>query len=397
MSFAVVVPFVLWRFDLAKNTRAELLVGFIPLTLAGTPLGSFLQDYTPVNVLKIVVGSISIIVAVKEIYYNIKRQCCAPPPPEMEDIEAAEESVIPNLHVEFEVSEIPESRRVSSITAPDMRKISQISSPGLRKVSQTAAPKTRKVAHISTPEVTISTPEIEEEPQDSTTQIETISEIPTPEIRKVSILETRKISSAEKSRKISQTSAIRKISQVSAVRKISRISAGNLKFEEFKFQEELEQEDKGCCNKLGIRMKQSLAIVWPIRAVFVWMMVTGLLGGVLGGLVGARGIPFIVFFFMFEYPQEEIKANATIVAAINVAIRVITYISKAPPQDYPYRSWFNREDLYLYLCVTLIGTLGMPLGLWITRHIKQEHFKLGLALLLTVNGVSMVVMGGLHV
>jgi len=287
ITFAVVVPFTLWRFGVVKNTRAELIIGFVPLTLAGTPLGSYLQDYTPVPILKIIVGTISMIVAVKQIYGSIRSYLDSRAKPmENVDVEAGMETVIENNNVTLEDKD-----------------------------------------------------------------------------------------------NIAKTEDDRNVVEMPNVVTI---------------REDEKRETIGEKNLIEM-LKEMLKHICAMRVRFFWMLMTGFLGGVLGGLVGARGIPFIVFFFMFEYPPAEVKANATIVAAINVAIRVITYISKSPPQDYPYASWFDLQDGYLYLCVTVIGSAGIPLGLWITKHIKQEHFKLGLAFLLIVNGVSMVVMGSLSV
>ena len=68
-----------------------------------------------------------------------------------------------------------------------------------------------------------------------------------------------------------------------------------------------------------------------------------------------RGPPLIIFFFFFEYPKSQIKANGTIVATINVVIRVVTYIVRSPPASYPSKNWFTEEDKYLYIFVSIIG------------------------------------------
>ena len=91
--------------------------------------------------------------------------------------------------------------------------------------------------------------------------------------------------------------------------------------------------------------------------------------------------------------SSQVKANGTVIATINVGIRIINYIVKSPPHDYPYLTWFDAKDTYLYVFVTIIGAAGMPLGLWLMSRINQNQFKMGLALLLFVNAVSMIVMG----
>ena len=45
--FFVILPITLWRSNLRDNTRTELLVAFVPITFAGTPLGQYLEAFTP--------------------------------------------------------------------------------------------------------------------------------------------------------------------------------------------------------------------------------------------------------------------------------------------------------------------------------------------------------------
>ena len=133
--------------------------------------------------------------------------------------------------------------------------------------------------------------------------------------------------------------------------------------------------------------------LWPLRPVFFWMLLAGFASGFLRGLIGVRGPPLIIFFFFFEYPKSQIKANGTIVATINVVIRVVTYIVRSPPASYPSKNWFTEEDKYLYIFVSIIGVLGAPVGLWLSKHINQTRFKMILACILIINGVTMIVTG----
>ena len=133
--------------------------------------------------------------------------------------------------------------------------------------------------------------------------------------------------------------------------------------------------------------------LWPLRPVFFWIILAGFASGFLGGLIGVRGPPLIIFFFLFEYPKSQIKANGTIVAIINVVIRVVTYIVRSPPGSYPSKNWFTGEDKYLYIFVSIIGALGAPVGLWLSKHINQARLKMVLACILIINGVTMIVTG----
>lgn len=117
------------------------------------------------------------------------------------------------------------------------------------------------------------------------------------------------------------------------------------------------------------------------------MLLAGFASGLLGGLIGVRGPPLIIFFFFFEYPKGQIKANGTIVTTTNV-IRVVTYIVRSPPASYPSKNWFTMEDKYLYIFVSIIGVLGAPVGLWLSKHINQARFKMVLACILIINGVT---------
>ena len=135
--------------------------------------------------------------------------------------------------------------------------------------------------------------------------------------------------------------------------------------------------------------------LWPIRPVFLWMLLAGFASGFLGGLIGVRGPPLIMFFFFFEYPKNQIKANGSIVATINVVIRVFTYAIRSPPASYPSKNWFTEQDKYLYIFVIIIGVLGAPVGLWLSTRINQARFKLVLACILIINGITMIVTGSL--
>ena len=74
IGFVVIIPITLWRSNLRDNIRAELLAAFVPITFAGTPLGQYLQDSTPVGALKVLIGSLTILVAAWQIHEYCKKR-----------------------------------------------------------------------------------------------------------------------------------------------------------------------------------------------------------------------------------------------------------------------------------------------------------------------------------
>ena len=68
LMLAVIQPFVLMSSGLKVNLRFDLLVPFILIQFVGTPIGQFLQDYTPGSILKMIIGVLTIVVAGKQIH-----------------------------------------------------------------------------------------------------------------------------------------------------------------------------------------------------------------------------------------------------------------------------------------------------------------------------------------
>ena len=68
LMLAVIQPFVLIASGLKVNLRFDLLVPFILIQFVGTPIGQFLQDFTPGSVLKMIIGVLTIMVATKQIH-----------------------------------------------------------------------------------------------------------------------------------------------------------------------------------------------------------------------------------------------------------------------------------------------------------------------------------------
>lgn len=66
----VIQPLVLWSVGIRKNHRLELLVPFLIVQFVGTPLGQYLQDFTPTPILQLVIGCLTILVGFKQ-FHNI--------------------------------------------------------------------------------------------------------------------------------------------------------------------------------------------------------------------------------------------------------------------------------------------------------------------------------------
>ena len=129
---------------------------------------------------------------------------------------------------------------------------------------------------------------------------------------------------------------------------------------------------------------------WPIRPKIIWMCVAGLLSGFLAGLIGVRSPPLIIFFFVYEFPPVEVKANGAVIAAVNTCVRIITYLANPPPEVYGSPTWFVMEDIWLYVVCAVVAIIASPIGLYFTRYLNKSGYKVGLTCLLIVNGVTMV-------
>ena len=129
---------------------------------------------------------------------------------------------------------------------------------------------------------------------------------------------------------------------------------------------------------------------WPFQWKILWMCVCGLLSGFLAGLIGVRSPPLIIFFFIYEFPPVEVKANGAVIAAVNTCVRIITYIAKPPPADYGSPTWFVMEDIWLYVVCAVVAIAASPIGLSLTKYLNKSGYKVGLTALLIVNGVTMV-------
>ena len=131
--------------------------------------------------------------------------------------------------------------------------------------------------------------------------------------------------------------------------------------------------------------------LWPPRLITMWMFIAGIVAGFLGGLIAVGGPPLIIFFFFYDYPKVQVKANGSLIAVVNTTIRIITYILKPPPPEYGYDTWFLKKDVWLYVAVAVAGILASAVGMYLSRYLNKWTYKAGLAILLTINGITMIV------
>ena len=300
IAFAVVIPVVLWRVNIRKNIRYDLLFGFVPVTLVATPLGQYMQDYTPVSILKITVGVITVVIAlwqIREYFVTRRRQQKSINEEEGENVKDVEEKMM------VKQEEKRSDNKELTLFVEDERD-------------------------------------------------EKLRNDQNEHLLKQQIVPTR--------------TAIEK------------------------------QEEAGKSNS-SIKAEICRQVCPVARPVIFWVVVAGFMSGFLGGLIGVRGPPLIVLFLFYEYPKCQIKASGAIVGAVNVVVRVITYALKPPPPTYPTRHWFTADDTWLYVFVGLAGLLATPLGFWLSTQINQALFKMVLACLLIVNGITMIVTGSMEI
>ena len=128
----------------------------------------------------------------------------------------------------------------------------------------------------------------------------------------------------------------------------------------------------------------------------IYSFIAGFLSGFLGGLAGIRGPPLMVFFLIFPFPKNIVRANSIIILIVNIVMRVVFYIIQ-DVSGQREMSWFQSDLWYLYVCVALFGVLGVPIGSYIANRINQNQFKLVIALMLFLSGISNLVKGSIEV
>ncbi len=110
----------------------------------------------------------------------------------------------------------------------------------------------------------------------------------------------------------------------------------------------------------------------------------------------------MVFFLIFSYPKNIVRANAVIILLVNVGIRIIYYIiediSRRQQQEQGRRNdpWFDSSYTVLYICVICFGILGVPIGDYVATKMNQQQFKLFVAVLLLFSGLSNLIKGSIN-
>lgn len=132
------------------------------------------------------------------------------------------------------------------------------------------------------------------------------------------------------------------------------------------------------------------------KSLIVWGTIAGFFSGFLGGLVGIRGPPLMVFFLSFPFPKNVVRANSILILIVNISIRACYYLIEdiSGTRESP---WFENDVWYLYVCVMVFGVLGVPLGKFVANHTNENKFKLVIAFMLFVSGLSNIIKGGIQV
>ena len=105
----------------------------------------------------------------------------------------------------------------------------------------------------------------------------------------------------------------------------------------------------------------------------------------------------MVFFLMFAYPKNVVRANAVIILLVNVGIRIIYYIIEdTAGQERRDDPWFDPDYTVLYICVIVFGILGVPIGNYVATKLNQQQFKLFVAILLLFSGLSNLIKGSIN-
>ncbi len=132
------------------------------------------------------------------------------------------------------------------------------------------------------------------------------------------------------------------------------------------------------------------------KPLIIWGMIAGFFSGFLGGLAGIRGPPMMIFFLSFPFPKNVVRANSMLILIVNIVIRTCYYIIEDVSGTREL-SWFESDLWYLYLCVIFFGMLGVPVGGYVANRIDQNQFKLVIAFMLFISGISNIVKGSIEI
>ena len=102
----------------------------------------------------------------------------------------------------------------------------------------------------------------------------------------------------------------------------------------------------------------------------------------------------MVFFLVFSYPKGVVRGNAVLILLVNVLIRITYYVVEdlSGARELP---WFESSYVYLYICIIFFGMLGVPAGIYVASKLSQEQFKLVIAFMLLLSGLSNLIKGSI--
>ena len=306
LGLATISPVLLWGTGLRENFSWLIFLVLVPICLVVGPVGQFLQGYTPVPILRIIIGVATLFVAIWQLFaiYRMVRGA-----PKQKDVIEEDGTVISNP-----VVKVTNIQEISPSKTEDLNNYAMMKTEDPLSVGQ-------------------------DQPSD---------------------------------KQVKQHQDLRRTEENEA--NVDSPCEGSGRKEKFAI----------CC----VNLKSEL---WPIRPEITFMFLAGLTGGLLGGLVGAGGPPVILFFFIYDYKKEVVRATGAFLAFTISVVLLISYIVKSPPPERGTATWFVREDMWLYVAVMAAGLVGCPLGIYLSRFLNKWAYKAGLCAVLILNGISMII------
>ena len=131
--------------------------------------------------------------------------------------------------------------------------------------------------------------------------------------------------------------------------------------------------------------------LWPVRLLRLWTVVAGFCSGFLSGLIGVGGPPLMIFFLLYPHPIPVIRANSCVIATISNIVKTVIYIVSTPPESYFADTWYVESEIKVYISVLILGLAAVPCGLAMSKYLNSGIYKIILAILLIISGITMIV------